>query len=313
MTRWLSFKRAAPRSQGRGAVTALAGATHEAPAVPAATGAPAGRPTPPADLSAHLLAWWLDTPPAGDAAPPRSAEADAIGHLDTLIGGGELPPGLLSRAPAVIPQLLRLLRQDDASVVAMAQRVSADPMLTAEVLRLASSAFYRTRAAVTGIEHAIAMLGRNGLHMAIASVVLKPLFDAPSGSLSRRAAPRLWEHSTVKARRCAVLAAEQGHDGFEGYLAGLLHNTGWTVLLRALDGCEGVAPPFDAAFARRLGRRADRLFAKAVGVWHITPPLTALCDEMLRARPEGPPSPLAAALLQADRAATLELLGPPTG
>src|SRR5688500_14252966 len=143
MTRWLSFKRAAPRSQGRGAVAVPVKAPDEAPAA--------------ADLSAQLLGWWLDTPQDSDALPARSAQADAIGHLDALIGGGELPPGLLSRAPAVIPQLLRLLRQDDASVVAMAQRVSSDPVLTAEVLRLASSAFYRTRAAVTGIEHAIAM------------------------------------------------------------------------------------------------------------------------------------------------------------
>jgi len=293
MAGWLTFKRAAPRPSGRGAV---------APVAP-----------PPATLqtTAPLLAWLLDHAADANAAPSRIAEANAIGHLDTLIGGGELPPGLLSRAPAVIPQLLRLLRQDDASVSAMAQRVSADPVLTAEVLRRSSSAFYRTQTPVTDIEHAIAMLGRNGLQMAIASVVLKPLFDAPSGSLSRRAAPRLWDHSTAKARHGAVLAIAQGLDGFEGYLAGLLHNTGWTVLLRALDGCEGAAPPFGEAFAARLGRRADRLFAKAVGVWRITPPLTALCDELLRPRTEAPASPLAGVLRQADRAATLELLGAP--
>lgn len=295
MTSWLTFKRAAPRSPGRGADAAPARPARPAP--------------PPPDTCPPLLAWLLDGPPDAEVAISRGAEAGAIEQLDALVGGGELPPGLLSRAPAVIPQLLRLLRQDDASVVAMAQRISADPMLTAEVLRRSRSAFYRTDTAVTSIEHAIAMLGRNGLQMAIASVVLKPLFDAPSGSLSRRAAARLWEHSTAKARHCAALATAGGQDSFEGYLAGLLHNTGWTVLLRALDGCDGVAPPFDAAFARRLGRRADRLFAKAVGVWHITPALTALCEEMLRTRPAEPPSPLASALLRADRAATGELVG----
>lgn len=295
MNRWLPFPRAArPSPQERPAAAA-----------PAQTAEPAPAAT---DRSADWLAWLLDAPAAAALPPNGPAQAHAIEHLDRLIGGGELPAGLLSRAPAVIPQLLRLLRQEDASVQAMAQRICADPVLTAEVLRLSSSAFYRTRTAVTGIEHAIAMLGRNGLQMAIASVVLKPLFDAPSGSLSRRAATRLWEHSTSKARHCAVFCTERGHDGFEGYLAGLLHNTGWTVLLRALDSCEGIAPPFGAPFARRLGRRADRLFGKAVGVWRITPPLTALCDEMLRARADAMTSPLAAALLHADRAASLELL-----
>jgi hypothetical protein len=120
----------------------------------------------------------------------------------------------------------------------------------------------------------------------------------------------LWDHSATKARHCAKLAADQGHSGFEGYLAGLLHNTGWTVLLRALDGCSGIAPPFKDAFARRLGRRADSLFAKAVGAWQITPLLTALCHEGLRRGGEGAACPLAAALLEADHAATLELLSP---
>jgi hypothetical protein len=266
--------------------------------------------SPPA---ASLLAWLLDHPVDAPAAPSPDAQAAAIGHLDDLLGAAELPPGLLSRAPAVIPQLLRLLRQDDASVGAMAQRVCADPLLTAEVLRLSSSAFYRTRTPVTGIEHAIAMLGRNGVQMAIASVVLKPLFDAPPGSLSRRAAARLWEHSSAKARHCAVLATGQGLDGFEGYLAGLLHNTGWTVLLRALDGCDGIAPPFGPAFAARLGRRSDRLFAKAVGAWRITPMLTALCEELLHPQTKAPPCALAGLLVQADRIATLELLGAPAG
>jgi hypothetical protein len=293
MAGWLTFRRAAPRPSGRGVA------------------APVAAPPATPRTCAPLLAWLLDHAVDADAALSSRVETSAVGHLDALIGGGELPPGLLSRAPAVIPQLLRLLRQDDASVGAMAERISADPVLTAEVLRRSSSAFYRTRTPVADIEHAIAMLGRNGLQMAIASVVLKPLFDAPSGSLSRRAAPRLWEHSTAKARHGALLAAAQGVDGFEGYLAGLLHNTGWTVLLRALDGCEGAVPPFGGAFAARLGRRADRLFAKAVGVWRITPPLTALCDELLQARPEAPPSPLAGVLMQADRAATLELLAAP--
>lgn len=121
------------------------------------------------------------------------------------------------------------------------------------------------------------------------------------------------QHAEKSLRRRAAAVAHldrliSGGELPPGYLAGLLHNTGWTVLLHALDSCEGIAPPFHAAFARRLSRRADRLFAKAVGVWRITAPLKPLCDEMMRTGTEGPSSPLATALLQADRAATLELL-----
>jgi len=299
MKRWLSFTRAAPRSAERGT-----------PATVLETPKPPAPPTPIADMSAVLLAWLLESEPALHDAPPSSAQTAALHHLDTLTAAPELPPALLSRAPAVIPQLLRLLRQDDASLPAMAQRISADPVLTAEVLRLSRNAFYRTRADPADIEHAIAMLGRDGLHRAIARVVLRPLFDAPSGSLSRRAAARLWEHSTTKASLCASLAVEQGENGFEGYLAGLLHNTGWTVLLRALDGCAGVAPPFGGSFARQLACRKDVLFAQAVRAWRITPPLSALCDDVLRTGLEGAGSPLAAALLRADRATTLKLLAP---
>jgi len=314
MKRWLPFIRAAPGS-------VVQGRTPAAPArvVPPSTDVSTpGRPkgsyrsaehegTP---MSAVLLAWLFDCEPAPGDTPPTSAETIAVRHLDTLNAAGALPAALLSRAPAVIPQLLHLLRQDDASLFAMAQRVSADPVLTAEVLRLSRSAFYRTRTEPADIAHAIAMLGRDGLHIAIAAVVLKPLFDAPSGSLSRHAAARLWEHSTAKASLCAAGAAERGGDRFEGYLAGLLHNTGWTMLLRALDSCTGVTPPFSASIARQLGRRKDAFFAKAVGAWRITPTLTALCDEVRQVGLRATGSLLASALWHADRDATLQFLAP---
>jgi hypothetical protein len=306
MKHWLPFRRAAPRSIGHGA-TAMH--VHAVP-LPPVEAAPAANLAPHTSTGVAFLAWLLDCPSMDGGAAPTLAEADALRHVDALSAGATLPPALLSRAAAVIPQLLHLLRQADASLPAIAQRVSADPVLAAEVLRLSSNAFYRTQGVATDIEQAIAMLGRDGLQMAIATVVLKPLFHARSGSLSCRAAPRLWEHSTIKARQCAVLAAERGENCFEGYLAGLLHNTGWTVLLRGLDSRHAAEPPFSAWFADHLVRRKNTLFAKAVQAWHVTPTLDALCHEVLHAGLAGTAHPLAALLLQADDAATQAQLAP---
>ena len=52
-----------------------------------------------------------------------------------------------------------------------------------------------------------------------------------------RPAPRpIWKDADRKARLCVALAPEHAVDPFDGYLAGLLHNTGWTAALRAIDG-----------------------------------------------------------------------------
>ena len=231
-----------------------------------------------------LLPWLLDCPPlaAGDLAAP---EQRALGALDRTLALPALNDELLPRAAALIPQLLAMLRQADLPVRALADRIAKDVVLAAEVLRLASSPYYRAQGDVTDLTQAIALIGERGLQTVIARVVLKPMYEPPAGTLAARVAPRLWEHAQALAAQCAATAGAAGESPFDGYLAGLLYDTGWTVLLRVLEReTISVALPPTAAFGAAIEDRSHRLFGLAAQRWNITPGFSAFVAEA-RTRP----------------------------
>jgi hypothetical protein len=257
----------------------------------------------------HTLAWLLDAP-ATEGEELRAAEVESLAAIDALLASPRLPPGLLPRAASVIPQLIAMLRQEQPSRPALARQIARDPVLTAEVLRVARSPMYRIGDGIETLDAAIAILGHVGIQSAIARVLLRPVFDGTGGGLAARSAERTWQHAELKAAICARLAADVGIERFEGYLAGLLHNTGWTVALRGIDRA-AVAPvlPPTAAFARALESRRDRLFARLAAEWNVSTRQAALAAALERAPAAACDDPLAGLLLQSDREATLQLAG----
>jgi len=278
------------------------------PAAEAAAGAE--RAPDPVDDRAFVC-WLLDMPDPIDE-PLRANEVTVLTMLDAQLSMQRSAAELLPRAPAVIPQLMSVLRQDDGSLAALAERVSKDLVLVAEVMRMARSAWYRGQGEIPDLAHAISTIGVAGLRSAIAKVVLRPLFDPGCGELSQRAAARLWAHSEQKAGHCSRLIAVAGGDPFDGYLAGLMHNAGWTVALRAADRNGGLQWPWSTAFVDELLARRDPLFGRIVGDWQITGALTELAAQALGAGLQSSGSVLARMLLAADRQASVELLEQPT-
>ncbi|MEF7616217.1 HDOD domain-containing protein [Aquincola sp. MAHUQ-54] len=298
------------KGQGEVASTNTPAAATGGPGTPSVSRFPT--PSLPADLGTPFVEWQQDSAPSRST-PMGPRELRALRLLDELLATDKTPAELLPRTPAVVPQLLNLLRQDDLPLAAVSERVSKDIVLTAEVLRLANTAHYRQRSqhGVTDLAQAIGTLGSDGVQRAIARVVLKPLYEGRGGPLSGRAAPRLWAHGEHKAAACAALAAQRGIAAFEGYLAGLMHNTGWTIAWRAFDRMDGgVSAPFSQSFLQQLVLRKDRLFGKAASAWDISAELGRLGQDVLDHGLEPARSPLAAALATADREATIAMLAP---
>jgi hypothetical protein len=270
-----------------------------APAAPAPAETPAAQPVAPS-----ALAWLLGTPPPADK-PADEAERAWIAPLDRALRAASLPADLLPCMPSVLPQLLGLLRQEQPSRSAMVMQVQKDVLLTAEVLRMARSPFYGAQPVQT-LAAALDRIGTSGLQSAMARLLLKPVFDAQRDGLLATAAPRLWQHSDYKALMCSELVAQAGGDRFEGYLAGLLHDSGWLALLRLLDRLH-LRPPWppSAALDHALDRRKDRLFGRLTAGWALTPGLTALSAHL--ADPRQPVPALLAPLQAADRSATTDL------
>ena len=278
-------------------------------ATPALVAAAATLPETAPDLQLPFFEWLLGAGPALDTSL-HDSEKLLLARLDTVLASDASRTSLLPRAPSVIPQLLNSLRDESQSAEALAQRVMKDPHLVAEVIRMANSTLTRGGTPVTEIAEAINRLGTDGLRRAVARVVLKPMFDGQADSLSARCAPRLWQHSEAKASACLQEATERGLDPFEGYLAGLMHNVGWTAALRAIDRSPGGAPTqFSRAFVEAFEGRRETFFALLVMPWQLTDGLTALGVELLDGGLACATSRLGEALRAADERASLEVLG----
>ena len=212
-------------------------------------------------------------------------------QVDAITASETLRAGLLPRAPHVVPQLMKTLREENYSSADVASRISKDAVLTAEVVRSATSVFDNTGDGVEiDLARAVFMIGTQGLRRAIANVVLRPIFDARGDTLSARAATQIWKDADRKARLCAALAAQtDGVDPFDGYLAGLLHNSGWTAALRAIDGLAEISvSAADLAHGDvvpQLLARRDALFGAIVGPWNLSPAMDRAGRRDRRGRP----------------------------
>lgn len=256
-----------------------------------------------ARIDAEFLAWVTQSP-AHPLAPLGAREERALQHLDSLLADARTHATLLPRAAAMVPQLLAQLRAESGSLSDLSQHVSRDVTLVGEVIRMANSPYFRRVEAVVGLEHAIRVLGVEGLSSAIARVVLKPLVSARGGELVSRSAERLWEHTDTKAQLCAALARSERLDPFEAYLLGLVHNAAWNAVLRAMDNVRGDLPwRFGSAFVAELSQRRARLFAVIAQQWQLQGTLKTLASDIARRGLAADSSPQVLQLYAADRLA----------
>jgi HD-like signal output (HDOD) protein len=197
-------------------------------------------------------------------------ESQALDALGAIVSSQQSGAALVRRMPGLIPQLLQSLRSDTFSGAALSRTISSDVVLVAAVVRLANGAYQGTANSITSVEHAVMLIGQEGLRQLITSVAFRPIIDMNSGHYTRTLAPRLWDH----AERCAVanraMAEELGIEPFEAFLAGLVQNVGLIVALRVLDGvAKNDASLGSELFCAQLVRDARALSCSIGREWHF--------------------------------------------
>jgi HD-like signal output (HDOD) protein len=177
---------------------------------------------------------------------------------------------LVPRVPAVIPQLLRSLRDDAMSSADLSRMLAQDVVLVAEVIRSANSPFYRSGAPVRTIESALMLLGQNGMRLLLARVAFRPVISTQTGTLARVAAPLVWRHAEKCALAANMLAPRLGANPFEAYLAGLMQNVGLVVAFRLFDQLYPDAVlPQSPAFHAALAEHGRTLSARIAAMWEF--------------------------------------------
>jgi HD-like signal output (HDOD) protein len=135
--------------------------------------------------------------------------------------------------------------------------------------------------AITSVEHAVIVIGQEGLRQLITTVAFKPIIDLNSGHYTKLLAPRIWEQSERCAGANRALAGPLGVEPFDAFLAGLVQNAGLLVSLRMMDQEAGGAKDLGSPmFCAQLLRSARLVSAAIAQDWNFAPAVTQAVREL---------------------------------
>ncbi|MFG6448757.1 HDOD domain-containing protein [Roseateles sp. BYS180W] len=142
---------------------------------------------------------------------------------DVLSGRVALP-----MVPRVIERLLRVLRQNDASLSQIADELEQDPVLGSRVLRMANSSFFGGRRSMSSLTDAVSAIGFQSLEtLLIASGAQAAFSDVPGVNLRQ-----FWLTSVMTAACARQIAGVMKANGNTAYAAGLLQGVGHLILCK---------------------------------------------------------------------------------
>ncbi|MDQ1507812.1 MAG: hypothetical protein QOD57_5539 [Actinomycetota bacterium] len=163
-----------------------------------------------------------DTVTLDEEAPDEDPERGAL--VDVLIEELERLPA----QPSVAVRTVWVADQPNSSAKDLAAALTADPSLTARVLRLANSAYYGLSRRVAEVSFAVTVVGFPTVR-AMAAVHASGLFEPGEHTVP----DGYWEHSVATASICSVLAPRAGVRPNQAFPLGLLHDLGSALLFRA--------------------------------------------------------------------------------
>jgi len=139
----------------------------------------------------------------------------------------------LRSLPESVYELNRLMQDNKATMSEISDIVSADPVLSAKILKSVNSPFYGFPSRIETIAYAVSILGIDSIrYLAISNAVISK-FSASANSLVP--IDSFWRHSFATAIISQQLAQMRNHKNAERmFTSGLLHELGTLLLAIAI-------------------------------------------------------------------------------
>ncbi len=169
------------------------------------------------------------------------AQGSSNYEVQEVAGGAELRDSLLFHElyqgcvndklelpslPDIALQVRKAMENKQADLWNVALIIDSDPAITAKLIKVANSPYYRGNSPVNTTTAAVVRLGAATTLQLVTSFAMRELFKTQSKFLQQRM-ERLWKHSVEIAATCFVVAGKSRyHDPETALLAGLLHDVG---------------------------------------------------------------------------------------
>jgi HD-like signal output (HDOD) protein len=131
-------------------------------------------------------------------------------------------PNKLPTIPKVAQQLIESFSSEDVSVDEIANQLSADPALSAKLLRLANSAYFHLSRTIGTVDDALRMLG----FVMVRNLVLGNSMTAAFRNTKGMDLPQFWRYNLYTACASRWLASREGVNGDFVFTVGLMHGIG---------------------------------------------------------------------------------------
>jgi HD-like signal output (HDOD) protein len=244
------------------------------------------------------------------AAPASAAVQDPAGQkirsdIFTVLRAETIDPKYFPRRPTLMTQLLHAFNDERTASDQISRMIAHDPVLTADVLRLANSTLYRTSPEpIATIQRAVIVCGFEELRRLLAVAMMMPVFRATKSNFPRF--PRLLWERTERAARAAELYAAYGNpqDRFEAQMASLLSALGPLVVYGAALDIYARSPriaPNPDTFVSLLRDLSSPMSQRIARQWEAAPRLVAALEKAAT-------EPLTTALLVGEMLGTLSVL-----
>lgn len=209
-----------------------------------------------------------------DAAPPDAAHEPLRHAARIALAAGKLDDRYFPRRPTLMPQLMAAVNSATAGANRLADIIAQDPVLAANVLRLANSAFMRPGTQpIESIQRAVVVCGTDGLQSLAARALLQPVFRS-AGAVFNQFPPKLWEYiglASIAAGACA--RARDPADQQTAQLLSLLSALGPLVVYRVLADQYRAAPqlkPSATLFLQMIAEAGTATTLRVAGSWELS-------------------------------------------
>jgi len=182
----------------------------------------------------------------------------------------------LPSLPHILVKLIEVCNSEPDTIKEISQIIDKDVSLSARLLRLVNSAYYGLPNRVTGIDHALLLLGTNAVkNIAVSASVFQAFDQARDSSVFRL--KLFWWHSLMCATLAKLIAEKISYPApDEAFLSGLLHDIGKLVLLgnfpneyaEILESHRG-KPELFLAGETRLGATHCEVGAWMINRWNL--------------------------------------------
>lgn len=163
----------------------------------------------------------------GDAGVAEAFPATLLEHLRAGIQEDLAYDRLILPSLPEVAMRVREAVAGDSPVREVARLIAVDPALSAQVMKVANSAFYPGRNPVTELKGAVVRLGGNAVRHLVMALVAAQLFQAKQARELESRIRAEWEHSVLVAALARTLAEERpGLEPDVALLAGLIHRIG---------------------------------------------------------------------------------------